>query len=226
MFSPDGEYPDLCLHGLMATVAQNDPSVREALVELRELRGSLLRDLSESVNLDELSMGTSGDYHEAIARGMITMRVGRIIFGGYLYQKQRLRNRGNLTAMSSDVSSYPRRRFLPGIIATAAGALVATCASKSKVERVDAIDTPVGDGVVIDSYIVTQPEEDKFAIFPSPCPHQNGRIPEVSNGVMTCPDHNSRFDITTGEIVADPSRRPAGQAPLLAEGTKLIVSQK
>ncbi len=128
--------------------------------------------------------------------------------------------------MSSDVSPCSRRRFLLGTAATAAGALVAACAPKSAVEKVDAADIPVGGGVVIGNYVVTQPEEGKFAAFSSSCPHQNGRITEVSNGVMICPNHNSQFDIATGQVVSGPSRKPAGQASLSADGTELIVGQK
>ncbi|KAA9225002.1 YggS family pyridoxal phosphate-dependent enzyme [Corynebacterium amycolatum] len=87
MFGPDGEYPNLRLRGFMTIAAQNDPNVRETFAELRELRDSLLGDLPEGVSLDELSMGMSGDYREAIAEGATTVRVGRAIFGERSYQK-------------------------------------------------------------------------------------------------------------------------------------------
>ncbi len=125
--------------------------------------------------------------------------------------------------MSTSPSPCSRRRFLLGTAATAAGALVAACAPKSAVERVAAADIPVGGGVVIGSYVITQPEEGKFAAYSSVCPHQNGRINQVRDGVMICPDHGSEFDIATGNVVAGPSRHPAGQAPLSAEGNELIV---
>ena len=87
MFGPDGEYPNLRLRGFMTIAAQNDPNVRETFAELRELRDSLLGDLRDGVSLNELSMGMSGDYREAIAEGATTVRVGRAIFGERSYQK-------------------------------------------------------------------------------------------------------------------------------------------
>ena len=71
----------------MTIAAQNDPNVRETFAELRELRDSLLGDLPDGVSLNELSMGMSGDYREAIAEGATTVRVGRAIFGERSYQK-------------------------------------------------------------------------------------------------------------------------------------------
>ncbi|ALA66416.1 Rieske (2Fe-2S) protein [Corynebacterium lactis] len=128
--------------------------------------------------------------------------------------------------MSAETSPCSRRRFLLGTAATAAGALIAACAPKSAVEKVAAKDIPVGGGVVVGGYVVTQPEKGKFAAFSNVCPHQNGRITEVRDGVMICPNHGSEFDIATGKVIAGPSRQPAGEAPLSANGTELIVGQK
>ena len=116
-----------------------------------------------------------------------------------------------------------RRGFLLGTATTAAGALLAACAPGSGVERVAAADIPVGGGTVVGDYVVTQPEEGVFKAFSARCPHQGGTINAVRDGVMICPDHNSHFDIETGDVVSGPSRQPAGTAKLGSEGQELIV---
>lgn len=116
-----------------------------------------------------------------------------------------------------------RRGFLLGSATTAAGALLAACAPGSDVERVAAADIPVGGGMVVGEYVVTQPEEGVFKAWSVRCPHQGGRINAVRDGVMICPDHGSHFDIETGAVVSGPSREPAGAAKLGSEGQELIV---
>jgi hypothetical protein len=49
--------------------------------ELRELRDSLRESLLDGVELDELSMGMSNDFHVAVEEGATIVRVGRAIFG-------------------------------------------------------------------------------------------------------------------------------------------------
>nr|WP_120492605.1 YggS family pyridoxal phosphate-dependent enzyme [Corynebacterium lactis] len=85
MFGEGGQYPNLRLRGFMTIAAAGDPRVRDTFAELRQLRDSLLGDLPDGVSLDELSMGMSGDYLEAIAEGATTVRVGRAIFGERAY---------------------------------------------------------------------------------------------------------------------------------------------
>lgn len=118
-----------------------------------------------------------------------------------------------------------RRRFLLGSAATAAGALIAACAPKETVARIAATEVPVGSGVVVGDYVVTQPEKGVFKAFSSVCPHQGAKISEFADGVMICPNHNSQFDIATGEVKSGPSRLPAGPAALKAEGQELIVGE-
>lgn len=88
MFGEGGEYPNLRLRGFMTIAAAGDPRVCDTFAELRELRDSLLGDLPEGVSLEELSMGMSGDYLEAIAEGATTVRVGRAIFGERSYPQK------------------------------------------------------------------------------------------------------------------------------------------
>mgnify|MGYP001336614606 FL=1 len=133
---------------------------------------------------------------------------------------------GRLTRMTSSATgkfSCSRRGFLLATATTAAGALVAACAPGSDVERVRAADIPVGGGRVVGDYVVTQPSEGVFKAWSVRCPHQGGRINEVRDGVMICPDHQSHFDIETGAVVAGPSRQGAGPADMAAEGDELVI---
>lgn len=129
-------------------------------------------------------------------------------------------SRGTLEGMNNTCS---RRRFLLGTATTAAGALLAACASDEEVNKVASADIPVGGGVVVGRFVVTQPEKGKFSAFSAKCPHLDGYVTEVKDGVMICPNHGSEFDIATGNVVAGPSRKPLGTAGLKADGTDLIV---
>ena len=78
--------PDLHAHlplqGLM-TVAPiaDDPAVASACFrQLRTLREHLAQQ-HPRLSFDELSMGMSGDFEEAIAEGSTTIRIGTAIFG-------------------------------------------------------------------------------------------------------------------------------------------------
>ena len=114
-----------------------------------------------------------------------------------------------------DRNHATRRGLLAG-----AGALLAACAPGSDVERVAAADIPVGGGTVVGDYVVTQPEEGVFKAFSARCPHQGGTINAVRDGVMICPDHNSHFDIETGDVVSGPSRNAAWKTSCPSGGTE------
>ena len=68
-------------------------------------------------------------------------------------------------------------------------------------------DVPVGGGTVIESarIVVTQPAEGDFKAFSAVCPHQGCLVTEVRDEEIICPCHGSRFDITTGDVVAGPA---------------------
>lgn len=71
------------VRGLMTMAPQGDPQVARACFEgLASLRGRIRAGLSEpqAVCFDELSMGMSEDWREAICAGATIVRVGRAIF--------------------------------------------------------------------------------------------------------------------------------------------------
>ncbi|MFZ4525648.1 MAG: YggS family pyridoxal phosphate-dependent enzyme [Chlorobium sp.] len=73
--------PNITLCGLM-TIASYDPvAAREEFRQLRMLLESLREIAPDPSRLNELSMGMSGDFKEAIYEGATMIRVGSAIFG-------------------------------------------------------------------------------------------------------------------------------------------------
>lgn len=76
-------YPALRVRGLMtlALFSSDEAHVRPCFVLMRELRDRLRQEAPDGVDLDELSMGMSGDFELAIEEGATVVRVGQSIFG-------------------------------------------------------------------------------------------------------------------------------------------------
>ncbi len=74
------ELPHLRITGLMgmAGLAKDEP--RSDFAAIRELRDQLQTTLGPTVQLDQLSMGMSGDFEAAIQEGSTMIRVGSILF--------------------------------------------------------------------------------------------------------------------------------------------------
>jgi PLP dependent protein len=70
------------IRGLMAMAGlEGDAaSARRDFAGLRELRDRLRRDWSGRFGLDELSMGMSGDFEQAVAEGATIVRIGSALF--------------------------------------------------------------------------------------------------------------------------------------------------
>ena len=83
------ECPNLQLMGLMTIGAPNDETCFDVLVQCRQdvmqALSSLSYSSSSSSSFLELSMGMSGDYEIAIAKGSTNVRVGSTIFGARDY---------------------------------------------------------------------------------------------------------------------------------------------
>jgi nitrite reductase/ring-hydroxylating ferredoxin subunit len=62
-------------------------------------------------------------------------------------------------------------------------------------------DIPVGGGKVFEreEIVVVQPTEGDFKAYTAICTHQQCILGAVANGFITCPCHQSRFAVATGE---------------------------
>lgn len=77
-------FEHLEIQGLMAMAGLDDEptAARHDFAKLRELRERLRRDWAGRFALNELSMGMSGDFEQAIAEGATLVRVGSALFEG------------------------------------------------------------------------------------------------------------------------------------------------
>jgi hypothetical protein len=66
----------------MTTLGIDANAAREEFRKIRQLRDRLQSSLGPAVELNELSMGMSGDYREAIAEGSTMVRIGSRLWEG------------------------------------------------------------------------------------------------------------------------------------------------
>jgi len=64
-----------------------------------------------------------------------------------------------------------------------------------------------------------------FYAIDNRCTHAGGPLGEgaVDGKVVTCPWHGSRFDITTGEVLGPPARRPVASYPVRVQEREIFV---
>lgn len=68
----------------MAGLDTDASEARKQFAAVRELRDALAKNAPLNVSLEELSMGMSGDFREAIAEGATIVRIGSSIFEGVI----------------------------------------------------------------------------------------------------------------------------------------------
>lgn len=84
-----GEYPNVRLKGLMAIppAAQIHGENREFFAKMRQLSVDIMQKRYDNVSMEQLSMGMSDDFADAIREGSTMIRVGTAIFGARDYTK-------------------------------------------------------------------------------------------------------------------------------------------
>lgn len=66
----------------MAPLAGGASAARSAFAALRLLRDELAAQAPQNVSVEELSMGMSGDFEDAVAEGATIVRIGSLLFEG------------------------------------------------------------------------------------------------------------------------------------------------
>lgn len=116
-----------------------------------------------------------------------------------------------------------RRLFLLGTATTFAGAFLAAC-GEAPSEEVAKTAVPVGSAVILDRFIIAQPNPGEYVAYSAVCPHQQQKITVVDGENVRCTAHGSVFDTTKGEVVSGPATTGLTTAALEETGDQLTVS--
>lgn len=123
-----------------------------------------------------------------------------------------------------------RRGVLRGACLLAATAVAAGCSAReegstpaSGTDLGSTADIAVGGGTVLREHrvVVTQPLQGTFAAFSAICTHQGCTVGDVTDGVIACPCHGSRFAVADGAVIRGPADRPLPPVDIAVEGTRI-----
>jgi len=84
---------------------------------------------------------------------------------------------------------------------------------------------PVGGGLVIadKKVVITQPKAGRFSAFSATCTHMGCTVSEVSDGLIKCPCHGSRFAIADGSVAHGPAARPLPRYEIRLVGDDVTI---
>ncbi len=90
-------------------------------------------------------------------------------------------------------------------------------------------DVPVGGGVLVTGagglrVMLTQPSAGIVKAFDARCTHQRTIVAEPANGIMTCPNHGSRFKAADGAVVRGPATAPLDTIAVRVRGSEIVTA--
>ena len=87
-------------------------------------------------------------------------------------------------------------------------------------------EIPVGGGKVFkdSEVVVTQPAAGEFKAFSARCTHQGCLVAAVSNGVISCPCHQSKFSATDGSVKGGPAPSALPARNVTVSGDSITIA--
>jgi Rieske Fe-S protein len=146
----------------------------------------------------------------------------------------------------------PRREVLCGLVVAllAPGALVAACGDSNAssggggsapgggaaaapagpgTKLAALTDVPQGGGLIVDNpgggkLLVVRPSADQVKAFNAACTHQGTTVNPPKGGTITCPNHGSQFDASTGALKRGPATRALNAVSVKVDGTNIVTA--
>ncbi|MET7700905.1 Rieske (2Fe-2S) protein [Streptomyces sp. NPDC005485] len=125
------------------------------------------------------------------------------------------------------------------VLATGAAALVCGCSkygdnnssgsaanASSGQELAKTADIPVGGGKIFkdEKVVVTQPKKGDFKAFSAVCTHQGCTVGTVSDGIIECPCHHSKYRIADGSVAGGPAPKPLPAKEITVKGNSIKLA--
>ncbi|MET9110938.1 Rieske (2Fe-2S) protein [Streptomyces zhihengii] len=87
-------------------------------------------------------------------------------------------------------------------------------------------DVPVGGGTILKGpkVVVTQPEAGRFRAFSAICTHQHCLVGSVTDGLIVCPCHGSRFRVADGSVERGPATKPLPPERITVSGGAVLLT--
>jgi Rieske Fe-S protein len=145
--------------------------------------------------------------------------------------------------MRDDEAGTSRRAVLAGIGCAALAAALAGCSTNGGSESdapapappeggplAKVADIPVGGGKVVADpnglpIVIVQPTTGDIKAYSAVCTHQGTTVgPPEADGIMTCPNHGSRFRAADGSVVNGPAGRPLEPVAVTVKGEEITLA--
>ena len=131
---------------------------------------------------------------------------------------------GLLTACGASTATAPAPA--PAAPAPAAASAAPSAATSGGATLAAASSIPVGGGTVFadKDVVVTQPTAGEYKAFSATCTHQGCKVKSVTDGLIVCPCHGSKFAIADGSVSAGPAKAPLPEKSVSVEGGSIVLA--
>jgi Rieske Fe-S protein len=85
-------------------------------------------------------------------------------------------------------------------------------------------DVPEGGGIIAGDFVITQPVAGTFKAFSKVCTHAGCDVNKIDGGQISCPCHNSKFSIETGEPTSGPATKALPATEVKVDGDNIVAA--